>query len=82
LVSLRQREWDRVQRDQRKQIKRASDEMRFNGVVSLFFHLVSPCVIDFFVSRKNGEGCCCKILGLPRALPPPMWLAVTAGNSF
>lgn len=37
-VSLRQREWDRANSEKYKQIKGASDKMRFDGGVNLFFH--------------------------------------------
>jgi hypothetical protein len=35
---LRQREWDGADGQQQKQIKHASDEMRFDSGVNLFFH--------------------------------------------
>src|SRR6266550_3921067 len=37
-VSLRQREWDRADGHKQKQIKRASEKMRFDGRVNLLFH--------------------------------------------
>ena len=40
LVSLRQREWNRAHSHKQKQIKSASDKMRFDGGVNLFFHWV------------------------------------------
>jgi hypothetical protein len=40
-VALRQGEWDRAESDEQNQIKRASDEMRFDGGVNLFFHFSS-----------------------------------------
>jgi hypothetical protein len=44
-VSLRQREWDRADGQQQKQIKCASDEMRFDGGVNLLFHFNGVLVI-------------------------------------
>ena len=40
-VSLRQRERNRADSHKQKQIKRASDKMRFDGGVSFFFHIVA-----------------------------------------
>ena len=40
VVSLRQREWNRAHSHKQKQVKCASDEMRFDGWINLFFHLV------------------------------------------
>jgi hypothetical protein len=37
-VSLRQREWDRANSQKQKQVKGASNKMRLNGGVNLFFH--------------------------------------------
>ncbi|PYK74040.1 MAG: hypothetical protein DME39_08575 [Verrucomicrobia bacterium] len=37
-VSLRPREWDRADGDEHKQVKRASDQMRFDVGVNLFFY--------------------------------------------
>jgi len=39
-VSLRQCEWDRADGHEQKQIKRASDKVRFDGGINLFFHRV------------------------------------------
>ena len=41
-VSLRQSEWNRADGHKQKQIKRASDKVRFDGGVSLFFHIGAP----------------------------------------
>jgi hypothetical protein len=38
-VSRRKRKWDRADSHKQKQVKRASDEMRFDGGINLFFHL-------------------------------------------
>jgi len=38
-VSLRQRKWDSADGQKQKQVKRASDKMRFDGGINLFFHL-------------------------------------------
>jgi hypothetical protein len=35
---LRQREWDRAQGQKQKQVKCASDKMRFGGGINLLFH--------------------------------------------
>jgi hypothetical protein len=40
-VALRQREWDRTDSDEQKQIESASNEMRFDGGIKLFFHFLS-----------------------------------------
>jgi hypothetical protein len=40
-VSLRQRKWDRADGQKQKQVKRASDKMRFNSGINLFFHWVA-----------------------------------------
>ena len=37
-VALRQREWDRADSDKQKQVKRASNKVRFDGGVNLLFH--------------------------------------------
>jgi hypothetical protein len=37
-VSLSQREWDRANSQKQKQVKGASNKMRLNGGVNLFFH--------------------------------------------
>ena len=37
-ISLRQRKWDRAHGHKQKQVKCASDEMRFDGRINLFFH--------------------------------------------
>jgi hypothetical protein len=37
-VALRQRKWDRADSEKHKQIKSASDKMRFDGGASLLFH--------------------------------------------
>jgi hypothetical protein len=37
-VALRQSEWDRADAGEQKQIKRASDKMRFDVGVNLLFH--------------------------------------------
>jgi hypothetical protein len=39
-AGLRQREWNRTHSDKQKQVKCASDKMRFDGRINLFFHLV------------------------------------------
>jgi hypothetical protein len=39
-AGLRQREWNRAHSDKQNQVKCASDEMRFNGRINLFFHLL------------------------------------------
>jgi hypothetical protein len=44
-VPLRQREWDRADGHKQKQIKRASEKMRFDSGVNLFFHLGDVLVI-------------------------------------
>jgi hypothetical protein len=47
-VSLRQREWNGADRQKQKKVKRASDKMRFDGGVNLFFHFGVVLVrIDF-----------------------------------
>ena len=38
-VSRRQREWDRAYGQKQSQVKCASDEMRFDSGINLFFHL-------------------------------------------
>jgi hypothetical protein len=38
---LRKREWNRANGQKQKQIKRAPDEMRFDGGINLFFHVGS-----------------------------------------
>ena len=38
VVSLRQRKWDSADGQKQKQVKRASDKMRFDGGINLFFH--------------------------------------------
>ena len=40
-VALGQREWDRADSDEQKQIECASDKMRFDRGVNLFFHFSS-----------------------------------------
>jgi hypothetical protein len=40
-VALRQCEWDRADSDEQNQIKRASNKMRFDGGINLFFHFSS-----------------------------------------
>jgi hypothetical protein len=47
LVSLRQREWDRTHSHKQKEIKSASDKMRFDGGIDLFFHLVLSFFTEF-----------------------------------
>jgi hypothetical protein len=42
---LRQREWDRADGQQQKQIKRASEKVRFDSGVNLSFHLGGVLVI-------------------------------------
>ena len=37
-AALRQREWNRAHSDKQKKIKCASDKMRFDGGINLFFH--------------------------------------------
>src|SRR5262245_34798304 len=44
-VSLRQREWDRAEGQQQKQIKCASDEMSFDSGINLLFHFGAVLVI-------------------------------------
>src|SRR6476660_5281935 len=39
-AGLRQREWNRAHGDKQKQVKCASNKMRFDGGINLFFHLV------------------------------------------
>jgi hypothetical protein len=41
-VSLRQREGNRTDSYKQKQIKSASDKMRFDGGINLFFHWYCP----------------------------------------
>jgi len=50
-AGLRQREWDGADGYKQKQIKRASEKMRFDGRVNLFFH---------------GSGVVCSNADLPR----------------
>jgi hypothetical protein len=45
-VALRQREWDRTDSGKQKQIKPTANEMRFDGGINLFFHLV-PSSLEF-----------------------------------
>jgi hypothetical protein len=40
VISLGERERDRAHGEQQNQVKRASNQMRFNGGINLFFHLV------------------------------------------
>ena len=44
-AGLRQREWDRADGQQQKQIKRASEKVRFDSGVNLFFYLGGLLVI-------------------------------------
>jgi hypothetical protein len=37
---LRQREWNRANSQKQKEVKCASDKMRLDGRIDLFFHLV------------------------------------------
>jgi hypothetical protein len=39
-AGLRQREWNRAHSDKQKQVKCASNKMRFDRGINLFFHLV------------------------------------------
>ena len=39
-AGLRQREWNRAHSHKQKQVKCASNKMRFDGRINLFFHLV------------------------------------------
>jgi hypothetical protein len=41
-AGLRQREWDRANRQQQKQVKGASKNLRFDRRVNLFFHFFGP----------------------------------------
>ena len=38
-ITLRQCEWNGANSQKQKQIKRASDKMRFDGGINLFFHV-------------------------------------------
>jgi hypothetical protein len=41
-VSLRQRKWNCTDSKKKQQIKRASDKVRFDGGINLFFHELVP----------------------------------------
>jgi hypothetical protein len=53
-VPLRQREWDRADGHKQKQIKCASEKMRFDGRVNLLFHFTVVLVrILIYSSAKT-----------------------------
>jgi hypothetical protein len=45
-VALRQCEWDPADSDEQNQIKRASNKMRFDGGINLFFNFLS--LVEFW----------------------------------
>ena len=42
VLSLRQRKWDRSDAQEQKEVKRTSNQMRFDSGIKLFFHLFGP----------------------------------------
>ena len=53
-ISLRQRERNRADGEEQKQVKRASNKICLNGGVDLFFHEVVP--VEGGRSRKRSDG--------------------------
>jgi hypothetical protein len=63
-ISLRQCEWDRADGEKQKEVKRTSNQVRFDGGVNLFFHF---CVLVSFevegsspreIAEQSGGGTC------------------------
>jgi hypothetical protein len=51
-VALCEREWNRADGQKQKEIKRASDKMRFDGGVNLPFHF-SVVLVDFLNCKST-----------------------------